>query len=156
MNDLAILTSAVVLATAALFGIPASAAEPNTPVVPEVGDTVSIGRATIEVTSGRIYAESRPGLLQVSRSQIFDRGGHLIGSRTLLCWVVVSIRSECRGTFQFPRGNIIVGGVRSSRRSYVLAVLGGTGLYDNARGSLSINQIGDDPKRDRVFIQLVG
>ena len=42
----------------------------------------------------------------------------------------------CRGTFFLPKGRLVVGGSLLYRQFFELAVLGGTGLFDNARGSL--------------------
>ena len=50
---------------------------------------------------------------------------------------------NCIGTYFLPKGKIMVGGVIASRLFYELAVIGGTGLYDNVAG----NADGDLPRR---------
>ncbi len=152
------MSKAVVLLALLVLAIPASAAEPTAvPTTAEgVVSTSSLGRATIDVTSRRLLISRRASGIEVTRSRLYDRRGRLIGSRHLFCIQIVSIRRDCSGTFLFPRGTIVVAGTLHLQTSYVLAVTGGTGLYDNARGSLSITRIHNDPKRDRVFIQLVG
>ena len=80
-----------------------------------------------------------------------------IGRSELLCTFVDRRRSRvCRGTYFLPKGKIIVGGSLLYRQFYELAVLGGTGLYDNARGSLVVTRMGVHPVRDRMVFRLVG
>lgn len=45
------------------------------------------------------------------------------------------------GTFSFPNGTLEVGGSTSFARVSVTPVLGGTGAYANARGTLEITQL---------------
>jgi hypothetical protein len=42
------------------------------------------------------------------------------------------------------------------RPLYQLAVIGGTGLYDNARGTLTVTRTGTGPTRDLLVVRLVG
>ena len=60
------------------------------------------------------------------------------------------------GTYFLPRGRIVVGGSLRFRQFYELAVLGGTGLYDNARGTLTVTRTHRKPVRDLVIFKLVG
>ena len=39
---------------------------------------------------------------------------------------------------------------------YDLAVLGGTGLYDNARGTMTVTRTARKPVRDMIVFRLVG
>jgi hypothetical protein len=55
-----------------------------------------------------------------------------------------------------PKGKIVVGGTMRYRQFYELAVLGGTGLYDNARGTVTVTRIGRKPARRILFFRLVG
>jgi hypothetical protein len=62
----------------------------------------------------------------------------------------------CRGTYVLPKGKLVVGGSISYRSFYELAVLGGTGLFDNARGTLTVTRTNRRPVRDLVVFRLVG
>jgi hypothetical protein len=62
----------------------------------------------------------------------------------------------CDGALELPRGDIVVGGSIRHRMLYELAVLGGTGLYDNARGTLTVTRIGMKPTRELLLIRLAG
>jgi hypothetical protein len=64
-----------------------------------------------------------------------------IGHSDVSCVSTGSGSTNCTGTYLLPKGKIVVGGVIGSHREYVLAVLGGTGLYENARGSLTVRPL---------------
>ena len=75
----------------------------------------------------------------------------------LVCTFVDSKRMRvCRGTYVLPKGKIVVGGSLTYRQFYDLAVLGGTELYDNARGSVTVTRTHRRPVRDLVVVRLVG
>ena len=85
------------------------------------------------------------------------RDGKTIGRSELLCTFVDSGRSRiCRGTYILPKGKLVVGGSLLYRQFYDLAVIGGTGLYDNARGTLTVTHTGRKPVRNAVVFRLVG
>ena len=62
----------------------------------------------------------------------------------------------CRGTYTLPKGKLVVGGSLLYRQFYELAVLGGTGLYDNARGTLTVTRTHRNPARHPLVFRLVG
>jgi hypothetical protein len=124
------------------------------------------GPGTIRITD-RELAVSRvetgatgtsPGDVEIVRARLRERGtGKTIGRSELECTFVDSVRSRvCRGTYILPRGRIVVGGSILYRQFYELAVLGGTGLYDNARGTLTITRTHRAPVRHLVVFRLVG
>ena len=81
----------------------------------------------------------------------------MIGRGELVCTFVDTVRSRvCRGTYVLPKGKLVVGGSILYRQFYDLAVLGGTGLYDNARGTLTVTRTHRKPVRDLVVFRLVG
>ena len=126
----------------------------------------STGPATItindrEVAVTRVDLGPRgtsPGDVEVVRTTLLQRGTRaVIGRGELVCTFVDSVRSRvCRGTYLLPKGNLVVGGSILYRQFYGLAVLGGTGLYDNARGTLTITRTHRKPVRDLVVFRLVG
>ena len=126
----------------------------------------STGPATIRITD-RELAVSRldvgargtsPGDTEIVRSRLRERvTQNTIGRSELVCTFVDSVRSRvCRGTYILPKGKIVVGGSILYRQFYELAVLGGTGLYDNARGTLTVTRTQRRPVRDLVLFRLVG
>ena len=125
------------------------------------------GPATIRITD-REMAVSRvdvgaratsPGDTEVVRQLLFNLRvtSKSIGHSELVCTFVDSRRARvCRGTYVLPRGKIVVGGSLDYRQFYELAVLGGTGLYDNARGSVTVTRTHRRPVRNLVVMRLVG
>ena len=53
---------------------------------------------------------------------------------------------------ELPRGSLVVSGSIQSRLLYDIAVVGGTGLYDNARGTLTVTSTGLRPLRREVLL----
>ncbi len=125
------------------------------------------GPATIRITNQEVRVVrvdigtrgTSPGDMEVLRQSLFNRRvtSRSIGHVELICTFMDSGRSRvCRGTYFLPRGRIMVGGSLRFRQFYELAVLGGTGLYDNARGTLTVTRTHRKPVRDLVIFRLVG
>jgi hypothetical protein len=131
------------------------------------GSKAATGPATIRITNSEISVTrvdvgttgKSPGDMEVIRQLLFNRRvtQQSIGSADLVCTFVDSRRSRvCRGTYQLPKGRLVVGGSILYRQFYELAVLGGTGIYDNARGTLVVTRMGVRPVRDLAVFRLVG
>lgn len=124
------------------------------------------GKATIRITdreiaSSRVDVGARgvsPGDTEIVRARLLERGtGKTIGRSELVCTFVDGGRSRvCRGTYILPKGRLVVGGSLLYRQFYEMAVVGGTGLYDNARGTLTVTRTARRPIRDLVVFRLVG
>ena len=124
------------------------------------------GPATIRITDRQLSLTmvdvgtrgKSPGDMEVASSRVFQRGtGTTIGRSELLCTFTDRVRSRsCRGTYSLPKGKIVVGGTILYRQFYDLAVLGGTGLYDNARGTLTVTRTQRNPARHLLVFRLVG
>ncbi len=80
--------------------------------------------------------------------------GNLIGSGTQWCIVGLKEVSTCLGTFTFARGRVMVQGTRQRRDFYVLAVVGGTGIYSNVGGTLIATTLELGPRRERLLFSL--
>jgi hypothetical protein len=93
---------------------------------------------SVEIIKQRLY---NPAL---SRSPI--------GSASLVCTYLDPRARSCTGTYVFPKGRVVVAGAISSRLLYEIAVVGGTGLYDNARGSLTVTSTDLRPRRREVLL----
>ena len=100
-----------------------------------------------------------PGDVEVVRTRLFDRRvrTRVLGRAELVCTYADSSRSRvCRGTYFLPRGKLVVGGSLRFYQFYDMAILGGTGLYDNARGTLTVTRASRNPVRNVVVFRLVG
>lgn len=120
----------------------------------------STGPGTISITdrqvSDRVFGRG-VGAREIVQAILFQRGtGHRIGDASLVCTFVTSNQRNCSGTYTLPRGTIVTSGALSTRLLYELAIVGGTGLYDNARGTLTNTAIKLRPRRDLLLFRLTG
>lgn len=130
------------------------------------GAEAATGPATIritdrEVSSTRVDIGKRgrsPGDMQIMRHLLYNQriSQRSIGHVEVVCTFIVGNSRNCRGTYFLPRGKLIVGGSVIYPQFYELAVLGGTGLYDNARGTLTVTRAARRPNRSIVLFRLVG
>jgi hypothetical protein len=99
-----------------------------------------------------------PGDTEVIRQTLFNRRltSKPIGHSSLVCTYAIGAERVCRGTYFLPKGKLMVAGSITFRQVYELAVVGGTGLYDNARGTLTATRIRKSPRREFLFFRLVG
>lgn len=79
-----------------------------------------------------------------------------IGHAVLSCTFVSRTERSCTGTYVVPRGMILTAGVLKTRLLYTAAITGGTGLYDNARGTLTVTAKGLKPRRELLLFRLSG
>jgi hypothetical protein len=78
-----------------------------------------------------------------------------IGHGKLTCTAVGTIGQSCTGAYLLPQGEIVVQGVITSRLIYQLAVVGGTGLYNNVRGTLTVTSLHRKPTQELLVFRLV-
>jgi hypothetical protein len=98
------------------------------------------------------------GDMEIVRQSLFNYRirAKAIGHSELLCTFVNRQARNCQGTYFLPRGRLIVAGSLRFRLFYELAVVGGTGLYNNARGTLIVTRTATKPNRDLVLFRLAG
>ena len=121
--------------------------------------TIRINERELKVTRVDLGAKGiSPGDIEVVRARLLERGtGTVIGRSELVCSFVDVVRSRvCRGTYILPKGKLVVGGSLMYRQFYDLAVVGGTGLYDNARGTMTLTRTNRKPVRNAIIFRLVG
>jgi hypothetical protein len=78
-----------------------------------------------------------------------------LGRAEMVCTAVGMRGQSCSATYFLPRGEIVVQGVITSRLIYELPVLGGTGLYNNIHGSLTVTSLHRKPTRELLVFRLV-
>ena len=121
----------------------------------------STGPATIRITdlqvSDRLLGTG-VGAREIVRTELYQRSDRKerLGSAAMLCTYVSRAQRSCTSTFSLPRGTIVVSGVVGSRLLYELAIVGGTGVYDDARGTLTSTTIKLRPRRDLLLFRLAG
>jgi hypothetical protein len=124
------------------------------------------GPGTISITSREISRQrvdsGRPGRgagdLEIVRYNLFNKRLSLrpLGHADYVCTFVTSGTRSCAATFFLPRGRLVAGGSMRFPVLYELAILGGTRLYDNARGTLTVIRTTRRPRRDRLVFRLTG
>jgi hypothetical protein len=142
-----------------LFGVVVAAPSHSSSEASTGPATITINDRQLAVTRLDLGAHgTSPGDVEVVRTTLLQRGTRVvIGRGELVCTFVDSVRSRlCRGTYVLPKGKLVVGGSILYRQFYDLAVLGGTGLFDNARGTLTVTRTHRMPVRDIVVFRLVG
>jgi hypothetical protein len=91
------------------------------------------------------------------RVQLFNKGitPSSLGHADIVCTYTGSQSTNCMGSYFLPQGKIVVGGIIGSKLFYQLPVLGGTGIYGNVRGTLTVTAIGESPPRSLFVFRLV-
>ena len=99
-----------------------------------------------------------PGDTQIIRYNLFNKRikSRPIGHADLVCTFVTPGTRHCTATFFLPKGRLVAGGSIRFPKLYELAVLGGTRLYDNARGTLTVIRTTRRPRRDILVFRLTG
>jgi hypothetical protein len=123
--------------------------------------SASTGPATIRITDRQVmdvYLGTGVGEREVVRTTLYDRSGSrkAIGQAAMLCTYFSKRLRSCTITFALPKGTLVASGLLSTRLIYELAIVGGTGLYDNARGTLTTTVIRLRPRRDLLLFRLTG
>jgi hypothetical protein len=123
------------------------------------------GPGTVRITDSEIrhaYVDvgkpgRSPGDVDVYTKLLFNKRiqATAIGRATMVCTSVGVTGQDCSATYVLPQGEIVVHGVIGSRLIYELAVTGGTGLYDNVRGSLTVTSLKRKPPRELLVFRLV-
>jgi hypothetical protein len=120
------------------------------------GDAAT-GPATIRITDRQVSYKrlgQGTGSRELAQSLLYSNKGQQIGDEAVLCTYLDRRRRLCSITFSLPKGTIVAVGALSSRLLYELAIVGGTDLYDTARGTLTSTSIGLKPRRDILLFRL--
>jgi hypothetical protein len=123
------------------------------------------GPGTIRITSldvkVRLVNRGAPsrgaGDVLLVRQLLFNKGirKEAIGHTDLVCTYTSPRDRQCNGTYSLPRGTIVVAGSLHFRDFFRLAVVGGTELYDNVRGTLTVTRYTRKPRREILIFRLV-
>jgi hypothetical protein len=121
----------------------------------------STGPATIRIADLQIADQtvgSGIGAREIVRTALYVHGGtrSRLGDGAMICTSVGRREQSCSGSFTLPKGTIVVSGVRQSPLLYELAIVGGTDLYDNARGTLTATVTKLRPRRELLLFRLTG
>jgi hypothetical protein len=100
----------------------------------------------------------RAGTVETIRQQLYNpsRSKHPIGRSLIVCTYSDGRDRMCTGSYILPRGSLVVSGALQSRLLYEIPIVGGTGLYDNARGALTVTASHLRPRHEVLVFRLVG
>jgi hypothetical protein len=128
--------------------------------------SASTGPATVRITNreiSRVRVDAGrpgrgPGDMAIIRQNLFNKRikSRPIGHADYVCTFVTKATRYCTATFFLPKGRLVAGGSIRFPEFYELAVLGGTRLFDNARGTLTVIRTTRRPRRDILVFRLTG
>jgi hypothetical protein len=127
--------------------------------------TASTGPAQVRITDLQVNyhvvrpaAGGIPGSVEIIRQRLYNPtiSEAPIGRSTLMCTYADRRERICSGTYVLPKGEITVLGTIQSRLLYEIPVVGGTRLFDNARGSLTVTSTHLRPRREVLVFRLTG
>ena len=110
-----------------------------------------------QVSDVRLGPADSVGSREVVQLKVYGQNGRtLIGNEVLVCTTVAKTLRSCTGSYVLPRGSIQTAGLVRSRLLFTQAIVGGTGLFDNARGTVTVTATSVTPRRDLVLMRLTG
>jgi hypothetical protein len=122
------------------------------------GGTVRITSRDVDVALDNRGPSSRsPGDVLLIRQLLYNKGitKQAIGHSDLVCTYTAPRSRQCNGTYFLPKGKIVVSGSMRWRVFFKLAVVGGTDLYDNVRGSMTGTLFTRGPRREILVFRLI-
>jgi len=120
--------------------------------------TIRITSLDTQVSLDNRGAPSRgTGDILLIRQLLFNKGirKQAIGHADMVCTYTGSRSRQCNGTYFLPRGTIVVSGSLRFREFYELAIIGGTNLYENVRGSMTATRYTRGPRREILIFRLI-
>lgn len=131
-----------------------------------LGSSAATGPGKIRLTSREISRVRvdlgrpgrGPGDTEIVRQNLFNKRltSKPFGHAEYVCTYTTALARACTVTFFLPRGRLMAGGSIRYQELYELAVLGGTRLYDNARGTLTVIRTTRRPRRQILIFRLTG
>lgn len=99
-------------------------------------------------------AGSSPGDVLIFTEKLLNKDGAVIGSDAASCTFLFDQRSQCTGTYVLRHGQVMVQLIQpglSGTLTYSQAIVGGTGLYARASGTVTVQQ---SPNGDRFTFHI--
>jgi hypothetical protein len=99
-----------------------------------------------------------PGDTEIVRQNLFNKRikSKPLGYSEYVCTFTTSLTRACTVTIFLPQGRLVAGGTIRYPELYELAILGGTRLYDDARGTLTVIRTTRRPHRHILLFRLSG
>jgi len=122
------------------------------------GGTIHITARDVDVElDNRGPARRSTGDVLLISQLLYNKGitKQAIGRSNIVCTYTDQRFRQCNGTYSLPKGKIVVSGSLRYRGFFKLAVVGGTDLYNNVRGSVSGTLYSRSPRRELLVFRLV-
>lgn len=74
---------------------------------------------------------------------VFDRHGTRVGTDQGICTMINATQSQCDATLALPKGQLVTHGLQGGKAAFEVAVVGGTGAYAGAKGTLTSHPFKD-------------
>jgi hypothetical protein len=126
----------------------------------------STGPATIRITDvqssyklvDRGLEGSTVGDVEIIRQLLYNRrvSTKPIGRSEILCTLLTKNTRMCTANYTLPKGTIVTTAATGTRLLYEAAIIGGTELYNNARGALVVTTTSLKPRREVLVFRLAG
>lgn len=154
-KQIVVAAAAVVATISAVSGISDVFASSDALPGPGVIRITATTSSDVRIDSGA--KGSSVGDLEVIRERLFNRRitSKPIGHAEMVCTFTGSTSANCGGTYFLPKGKIVVSGPRTFREIFEVAVVGGTGIYDNIRGTLTVTSLGGKPDHSLLYFRLL-
>ena len=145
---------AAVAAVSAFAAIALTFRDASAEVAPALIRIAATERQYARVDIGR--RGRSPGDMEVIKQLLHNRRitPRAIGHAETVCTFGFDTTRNCRTTYFLPRGSLMVGGSFRFRQIYEVAILGGTGFYRDARGTLTATRIRRSPRREFLVFRL--
>ena len=96
---------------------------------------VDVSSANVNISHTK---QGAPGDEFIIRFNLLDQHGKKAGWGEVVCTQVIGPRSQCQATARLDGGDLTVSGLNPFvGKQFTLAITGGTGRYDRARGQLT-------------------
>ena len=124
--------------------------------------TASTGKAVVRLTDKQIHIThiggDSIGSGDIARMTLFGSSSTTrpIGHAVIACMDVGSGEQTCQGSYVLPKGTLETAGILRTRLFYTQAIVGGTGLFDDARGTLTVTAKNLSPRREILLFRLTG
>jgi hypothetical protein len=144
------LLGATAIAAAAASLVAGSGGASTGPAQVRITD-LQVGSRIVRPPGGGIV-----GAVEMIRQRLYKPGARPIGRSDLVCTYLDNRERSCMGTYFLPKGSLVVAGALETRLLYEIAIVGGTGLFDNARGTLTVTSTHLQPRREVLLFRLTG
>ena len=147
----AVFAAAVTLSTALLVGVTGGRAA-TPPAHVRITD-VQVSYHVVRPANGGVIGSTELIRQRLYNPQISEAS---IGRASMMCTYLDRRERSCTATYVLPKGSLVVTGAIDSRLLYEIPIVGGTGLFDNARGTLTVTSTHIRPRREVLVFRLTG